>query len=191
MNRISFLKSILGKGLVVSVLPNELNNTNSNNFTNILIYSTFVAGFRYYDGQKYLSQLSARTPIDLLRESDNAHDSQAIAVYWGEVKLGFLPMSDNLVLAKLIDEGIGLYADITGTFPENDPWEMCEIGVYLPYPKELLKKSVWTYFPKTAFLLLLHQHLPVHQHRQKPIAQGGKFLVFLLNNLLKNNVRRH
>lgn len=138
MNRIAFLKSLLGKGLLVSVLPSELNNNKDNDYTNVLIYSTFIAGFRYYEGPKLIDKLTPGIPLDLIREPRNMHDPQAIAVHLGEVKLGFLPMSDNLILSNLIDNGVALYADILLVSPTKDPWQMCEIGIYLPYPKELL-----------------------------------------------------
>ncbi|MFN4146977.1 MAG: hypothetical protein ACK4GN_14220 [Runella sp.] len=82
MNRISFLKSLLGQGVIVSILPDELKAMSS-----------------------------------------------------------FLPMADNLVLSNIIEGGIALHVEILHVEPQQVPWEMCEVGVYLTYPKTSLIKS--------------------------------------------------
>lgn len=43
-----------------------------------------VAGFKYWDGIDVFNQLRIGDEVQLVREKDNAHDAEAIAVYWKE-----------------------------------------------------------------------------------------------------------
>lgn len=81
-----------------------------------------------------INELSVGGELDLIREPRNAHDPKAVAVHWGETKLGFLAMQDNLVLSNLIDANVKLYAEVHQINSENRPWEILEIAVYLLNP---------------------------------------------------------
>lgn len=66
-----------------------------------------VAGFKYWDGIEVFNQLRIGEELQLVREKDNGHDPEAIAVYWKESKLGFIPRTMNTDLSKFIDMGHG------------------------------------------------------------------------------------
>lgn len=68
-----------------------------------------VAGFKYWDGIDVFNQLRIGDEVQLVREKDNAHDAEAIAVYWKESKLGYIPSNQNTDLSKFLDMG---YEDI-------------------------------------------------------------------------------
>ena len=82
-----------------------------------------VAGFKYWDGVEVFNQLRVGDELCLVREKDNAYDAEAVAVYWKEAKLGFIPSSMNTDLSKFLDMG---YDDIFKVYinrinPEREP----------------------------------------------------------------------
>ena len=69
----------------------------------------FVAGFTYWDGCMALGDLKIGTQLTLVREDMNRFDPHAVAIYYKDYKLGFVPRSENEMICKFIDLG---YADI-------------------------------------------------------------------------------
>ena len=61
-----------------------------------------IAGFEHWDGATVLSSLHPGTSLKLVPEPDNPHDSQAIALYFGETKLGYIPRDYNDMPAQLL-----------------------------------------------------------------------------------------
>ena len=49
-----------------------------------------IAGFGYWEGCEAFEQLKIGTRLDLIREEDNPFDPYAVAIYYGEYKLGFI-----------------------------------------------------------------------------------------------------
>jgi len=72
--------------------------------------------------------------LDLVREYENEHDSNAVAVYWEGNKLGFLPMGENVSLAYMMDHGLLLQCHVVYTQPGAQHWEQCFIAVELLVP---------------------------------------------------------
>lgn len=66
----------------------------------------------------------ARTPVlALVREPENEHDPDAIAVHLDGRKVGYIPRRHNAVLAKMIDAGKRLRARVEQVMdPEAGPW---------------------------------------------------------------------
>ncbi len=95
----------------------------------VLLLQANVAGFRYYGGHRVLSRINAGDPVILRREPRNPFDRRAIALYWGEEKLGYIPRADNLVIANLLDQGAPLKARIRKKKACGNPREMLEIQV--------------------------------------------------------------
>lgn len=52
--------------------------------------------------------------LTLKREPDNAHDPNAVAVYWLDRMLGYLPRQDAKVVARVMDNGIEVRAVYNG-----------------------------------------------------------------------------
>ena len=95
-----------------------------------------IAGFKYWDGIEVFNHLKIGTPLHLVREEDNKYDAEAIAVYWKDAKLGFIPSSMNTDLSKFLDMG---YSDIFNVrinrvTPEKEP--NSQIGIVI----KILKK---------------------------------------------------
>ncbi len=77
------------------------------------IIETNIAGLKYYDATKAWAHLEEGMELELLRVDFNKHDKNAVAVYAkcdidGETRsfmLGYLPRSENKVIAALMDMG--------------------------------------------------------------------------------------
>lgn len=71
-----------------------------------------LAGAMYYDLDEVFEELKIGTQLELLRDKDNKFDGNAVAVMYhrpeGEVvHIGFIPRTDNEVIAAMLDMGWG------------------------------------------------------------------------------------
>jgi hypothetical protein len=92
-----------------------------------------IAGFGYWEGCEAFEMLKIGTVLDLVREDDNPFDPYAVAIYFGEYKLGFIPRGSNHDISKYLDMGYGdLYeVRITRITPDVHPENQVEVIVYL------------------------------------------------------------
>ena len=75
--------------------------------------------------------MTVGTPLKLVREPDNSHDGNAVAVYFHDDKLGYVPRGENGVVAQMIDRGEKLEATISRLTVDDDPWERVRFSVIL------------------------------------------------------------
>ncbi len=61
-----------------------------------------IAGFAYYDGLDVIDKLQLGTPVSLVVESDNPYDPEAVTIYFGETKLGYIPKAKNSYVSTLL-----------------------------------------------------------------------------------------
>ncbi|PZX11795.1 HIRAN domain-containing protein [Breznakibacter xylanolyticus] len=64
-----------------------------------------ISGFSYYEGPIVFNDLKIGTELRLVYEPDNKYDPKAVAIYFGDEKLGFVPRSDNNEISKLLEMG--------------------------------------------------------------------------------------
>ena len=88
----------------------------------IRLATFFITGFQYYDGQDVEHLLETEMPLLLNRQPHNNYDKNAIEVYTGEAKLGFIPRSDNRTVAESMDKGIEVRCKITELNPDASPF---------------------------------------------------------------------
>src|SRR5690348_14817166 len=90
----------------------------------IFLQQFFVAGFRHYKGMELLPYMQENDLLELRREPDNEHDANAIALYWQQEKIGYLPADINEVTARIMDaKALPLLGMITHLNHEAKPWE--------------------------------------------------------------------
>lgn len=65
-----------------------------------------IAGFTYYDGALVFRKLKVGKKLELKLEEDNKFDARAIALYYKEHKLGFIPRTENRIIYKLLKIGL-------------------------------------------------------------------------------------
>ncbi|HSW62010.1 MAG TPA: HIRAN domain-containing protein [Dissulfurispiraceae bacterium] len=97
----------------------------------ILLLDSVIAGFQYYRGESVWARLTAGDSIRLVRESENRYDENAIEVFWKDEKLGYIPRSDNVMLAQMMDRRLKLQARISGLAVSSNPWKRIELQVLL------------------------------------------------------------
>lgn len=141
MDRLTFLRSLLGTPALLTLPPWELLPPEDHDrmawtkeCTHVFVYDGFVRGFQHHQGAQVIGFMKEHDDLDLVREYDNAHDPDAVAVYWQGHKLGYLAMFENKALANLIDHGMLLSACVPYTAPELPPWEQCFIAVDMLVP---------------------------------------------------------
>jgi len=76
-------------------------------------FNTKVAGVSFEGRQDVLAGLRAGDPLSLVRQPDNEHDANAIAVMRGTLHIGFLNKQMARKLAPKFDEGARYRADVT------------------------------------------------------------------------------
>lgn len=79
----------------------------------MLVQSSPLAGFRHAAAEEVWEKLRQGDTLSLVREADNAFDSNAVRVDWQGHKLGYVPRRDNAALAWALDRGETLHARIS------------------------------------------------------------------------------
>lgn len=64
-----------------------------------------IAGFMYWDGCIAFEELKMGTKLELEREENNSHDHNAVAVYYRDMKLGYIPKRHNEMISLFLDMG--------------------------------------------------------------------------------------
>ena len=92
-----------------------------------------IAGFGYWEGCEAFKHLEIGTKLELVREEDNAFDPYAVAIYYGEYKLGFIPRGSNHDISKYLEMGLDdIYeVRITRITPDAHPESQVEVIVYI------------------------------------------------------------
>jgi hypothetical protein len=96
----------------------------------IRLLVTFVTGFQHYDGPEVESQLETGMPLQLNREPHNRYDKNAVEVWTGDAKLGYVPRSGNKTIASLMDEGIEVQAVVLELEPSAFPYGSVKMEVF-------------------------------------------------------------
>jgi len=97
-------------------------------------YATFdIAGFSYWDGCIVFNELKMGTVLTLVREEDNKFDPYAVAIYYKDSKLGFIPRGSNHEINKFLELGYaGLFEiRINRLTPDVHPEHQVGVIVYL------------------------------------------------------------
>ena len=96
--------------------------------------STFnVAGFQHWDGALVLSELKPGQSLELTPEPENPYDANALCVSYKGAKLGYIPRSENELLAILSFYGHKdvFECRVLQVDPEAKPWEQVLVGIYV------------------------------------------------------------
>ena len=95
----------------------------------VLIQESPVAGFQFHNGDAIWSSLSVGDELRLVRESSNAHDPDAVAIYFHDDKLGYVPGAENSAISQMLDRGENLQARISRLLMDEDPWQRVRISI--------------------------------------------------------------
>jgi len=95
-------------------------------------FATFhIAGFTYYSGVEVFEHLRIGAELFFKAEPDNRFDPNAVAIYYENEKLGYVPSAENEMLRKFLNLG---YTDlfeikISQVSPEAHPEKQIRVVV--------------------------------------------------------------
>ena len=123
----SFLRCAL---FVIAVLASaQLHAQNSE--IRMLVQSSPLAGFQYYQGEQLWEEIKVGDPLTLAREPENAHDSYAVRVEWRGQTLGYVPRRENQAVAQHMDRGGNVEARVSKLRQHRNPWQRIEFEVFV------------------------------------------------------------
>lgn len=71
--------------------------------------SFYIAGFTHHDGLEVIDQLVLGADVELFIEPDNPYDSEAVAIYYGNKKLGYVPKDKNSWISLMLYYGHDIF----------------------------------------------------------------------------------
>lgn len=96
----------------------------------IVVLECLVAGTSFRKLDKVDNELDKKVKLTMKREADNKFDNFAIALWFNQTKVGYVPREKNEVIARLMDAGKEFYATIQAKEYEGN-WLKLEIQVLL------------------------------------------------------------
>ncbi|MDD5917811.1 MAG: HIRAN domain-containing protein [bacterium] len=98
----------------------------------IFLFNTHVAGTTHIAGIEELEpQLKIDERLNFFREPDNPYDEQAIVIKTENgVKIGYVPQSDNVIFARLMDAGKLVFGRISHKDKIGN-WIKIDIKIFL------------------------------------------------------------
>jgi hypothetical protein len=80
--------------------------------------------------EEYEPFLLPSTILKMLRHPKNEHDEQAIAIYWQDNQIGWVPQDLNLIISRLMDAGKAFFSRIEKTERKGN-WLKINVKVYM------------------------------------------------------------
>ena len=131
MDRRDFIANLLGLPLLIPFKDTFYQSDIGNNSKAILIQTSSIAGFQFYDGDHLWDQLSTGDMLQLIQEPDNHYDENAVEIYWRNSKLGYLPRVENTAIAQMMNQEQEITAKISNKKESRNPWKRLTIEVWL------------------------------------------------------------
>jgi hypothetical protein len=97
----------------------------------ILLQESPLAGYQYHRASGVWPFLRVGEVLRLRREPANPHDPNAIAVWYKNEHLGYVPRRENRTLAQMMDRGERLEARIVRLLDDENPWRRIRFRVDL------------------------------------------------------------
>lgn len=127
MKRNNFLVSMLQMtGLAPRLTPYTLSFTRRRR---VMLQESPLAGYQYHRAASIWPFLQVGEQLHLKREPSNPHDPYAIAVWFRNEHLGYIPRRENRTLARLLDQGEQLETTIVRLLEEENPWRKIRFRV--------------------------------------------------------------
>ena len=97
----------------------------------IFVMNVYVAGTGYCKTIEELQQdIETNTNLTMRRQPDNEVDQYAIGLYHHQHRIGWVPMKDNLVIARLMDAGKMFTCKIVHIEPD-DNWPRIDVNIFM------------------------------------------------------------
>ena len=121
---------------LIKVNPGLLSALSKGNFSldvfarEIMVLQCLIAGTSFRKLDKVQDDLKETVRLEMKREGNNEFDQFAVALWFQNTKVGYIPKDKNEVLARLMDAGKQFYATIHAKEMEGN-WLKLEIKVML------------------------------------------------------------
>jgi hypothetical protein len=96
----------------------------------IMVLECMVAGTSFRKLEKVEAELLSKVQLEMKREGKNEFDAFAIALYFRDVKVGYIPKDKNEVISRLMDAGKAFYSTIQAREWEGN-WLRLDVKVYM------------------------------------------------------------
>ena len=130
MNRRTFFKALLAF-FAGAQLPAIAGAKPKPEPKRIFIQRSPIAGAQYYDAPVIYSLAKHSDTLTLQREPRNPYDKRAVAIYWRNHKIGYIPRRENRIIAQMMDAGEDLQAQlaiVSTAYPQWADWEVEVVG---------------------------------------------------------------
>ena len=67
--------------------------------------TVYIAGFMYHDGIDVYEDLKVGVKLSLKAEPNNQFDPYAVAIFYNDTKLGYIPTEENKLISKFLNCG--------------------------------------------------------------------------------------
>ncbi len=121
------LMNKLGLGAAGVVMPIGLARVKNEP---VRVYNGFLRSIMHYGYVDLKELLYSGDKLTLERENDNPHDFFAVGVFWKGVKIGYLPTTENIVIANLLDSGISMHAYIGQIDQQANPQHALSVVIF-------------------------------------------------------------
>lgn len=97
----------------------------------IFVLNVFVAGTTYCESiDDVIDQVTPGTMLKMRRDPENEVDEYAIGLYIGTTRIGWVPMKDNLVIARLMDAGKAFTCKVVKVTNLGSWWKI-NVSIYM------------------------------------------------------------
>jgi hypothetical protein len=97
----------------------------------MLVQSSPLAGFRYYQGKALWDDMAVGDALALVREAGNPYDANAVRVEWRGHALGYVPRRENRTVAAHLDRGGNIEARISKLQQHPNAWQRVEFEIFV------------------------------------------------------------
>jgi hypothetical protein len=94
-----------------------------------VLYEGYIANYQYHKGQQLEHLFEPGTPFELKHEPENPFDEDAVAVFYQNNKIGFVPQSSNVPIAQKLKQGRPVRAKVARMLPHEEPWARVHVQV--------------------------------------------------------------
>lgn len=127
------MQSLLTRYLIAAFVSHFSCPSTAADSVSILVHRAALAGSQYYAVKHIGSKIRIGDPLELIRETDNRHDRNAVRVAWRGQTLGHVPRAENLALARALDAGERIEARVASLRDDPDPWRRLELDIFLVF----------------------------------------------------------
>ena len=125
MIRRNFLKILALFGVKTTLSATTFDE---NKIKAIELNECYIVGLQYYDGKDFNAKNIKF--LSLKRDPTNEYDKNAIEVYSNELKIGYIPRTENKVISNMMKQDVQIVAKITKFNPNDGYTHRIKVKLY-------------------------------------------------------------